>query len=1016
MSKAIDNIALMSSAGAGKTRELTKRFLRLYLHDAYALDSLYAITFTNQAAFEMKTRILHYLNILTGQTATDESEQDIIDYFGNLFPDIQNRARSKKTYLLNNLAELHVSTFHSLFASFLSSIPFAAAILPGYTVIDDVREQLLYEEVLDVYFENVFRDAASLQAINELLEQTEIAPKYHVKQIYQSIMPWFGFLRALSTRASTSSSVTRSANKLTRALSAMKQFVRENSTAGHTKSRNLNSNLQKVLDAIDRFTTSKDYAVLEESAYSRAILDGSIATKKYIQDFAQRCGAKSGTFSKIISAVQRSSREYIQARSDQEIILHLMPILDIHTQFEKEKQRQNVISFDDIETYTLHALRNNPEIDYLYFRIGAEIKHLMIDEFQDTSHRQLDIIDPLIDEITSVAPSEKSIFYVGDPKQAIFRWRGGTSELFDVLLQRYHGKIKKQKLVVNYRSKKEIIDFVNHVLEKNDEPKPENSGGWVRVEKCGDYDDVESGNDAVMERTASLVQELHDVYGYAYADIAILVRGNRFGAAMAEHLAEQNVPCVSGSRADLMSDCDVRFIFSLLKFLDNPEDDFALMHVLLSPFFDMKEETIRRLKGTRRTLYLSLSDMHPEWHVTQKLTKLLAHVQFLNPYELVFAVYRELSMKLSYSLTTLLDVALEYTQTGEGQLTSFIAWLEQAGSSIEISASDTEGVRVLTVHKAKGLEFEVIIVPETNHSLFPYENRQLLFSYKDGAIPDRIYWRKYGKHMPGLRRAEHARIKNDELNLLYVALTRAQTGIHIFGFRRGSKNLGFWFGTICEKVGTEQYSVGDIVEKLVGETAPEEKKYGALREEHPSVQEERELYSPTERGIEILDAQRRKSMAFGLIIHDALSRMTWLDGTDIEECVTSMVDYALRRHARTPGHVEEIRQKLQFLSELLSDPELRFAFYRDSRDIQCKTEVPIYFEKEKKDVSGYIDRLLIEPDTITIIDFKTGEDKKEYKHQMQLYAQGIKKIYPGRSVSAYLIFLERKRGERLVKM
>ncbi len=1016
MSKGIDNIALMSSAGAGKTRELTKRFLRLYLHDAYTLDSLYAITFTNQAAFEMKTRILHYLDILTEQTATDASEQDIIDYFGSLFPDIQKRARSKKTYLLNNLAELHVSTFHSLFASFLSSIPFAAGILPGYIVIDDVREQLLYEEVLDVYFENVFRDKASLKAINDLLEQTETTPKYHVKQIYQSIMPWLGFLRALSTEGSATSAVTRSVNKFTRALRTMKQFVRRSSTAGHTKSGSLNSNLQKVLDAIDNYETSRDCATLEESAYGRAILDGSIATKKYIRDFAQKCGAKSETFTKIMSDLQRSAREYIQALSDKEILLHLTSILHIHAQFAKEKQRQNVISFDDIETYTLHALRNTPETDYLYFRIGTEIKHLMIDEFQDTSHRQLDIIDPLIAEITSVAPREKSIFYVGDPKQAIFRWRGGTSELFDVLLQRYHGKIKKKELVVNYRSKKEIIDFVNHVLEKSDEPKPENSGGWIRVEMCGDYSDVESGNEAIMERTASLVQELHDVYGYAYADIAILVRGNRFGAAMADHLTKQNVPCVSGSRADLMSDCDVRFIFNLLKFLDNPEDDFALMHVLLSPFFDMKEETVRRLKGARRTLYLSLSDMHPEWHVTQKLTSLLARVQFLNPYELIFAVYRELRMKLSYSLATLLDVALEYTQTGEGQLTSFIAWLEQAGPSIEIRAADTEGVRVLTVHKAKGLEFEVVIVPETNSPLIPFENRQLLFSYKDGAIPDRIYWRKYGKHMPGLKRAEHERIRNDGLNLLYVALTRAKTGVHVLGFRHPLRKLGFWFGTICEKVDAEQYSVGDIVKKPLREMAPKEKKYGALREEHPAVQEERELYSPTERGIEILDAQRRKSMEFGLIIHDALSRIIWLDGIEFEKCIDDIVTHVMNKHARTQQHADEMQEKLQIVSELPRDPELRFVFYRDNRNIQCKTEVPIYFEKEKKDVSGYIDRLLIEPDTITIIDFKTGEDKSEYKHQMRLYAQGIKKIYPGRSVSTYLIFLERKRGERLVKM
>lgn len=1019
MSEKLENVALVSSAGAGKTRELTKRFLYLYLHRAgYPLDSLYAITFTNEAAFEMKARILHYLDILMTGIAVDESEQEIIDFFAGHFPDIQDRARKKRTYLLNNLSELHVSTFHSLFASFLSSIPFAAGILPGYTVIDEIGEQLMFEESLDAYFEDVFKDTADLQAISDLIEQTDTSPKIRVKQIYRSVIPWLEFLQSLHKQHTrVASTVSRAEKKLKRTLNRLAQFIRDNETAGQTKSKTLHSKLKSVLELIDRYSASRDFKVLEGSAYGKALLDGSLSTKKYMRDFARACTTKSKTFNTVMSDMYRSVRAYLQALSDREILLHLTPVLHANTDFRKEKQKHNVISFDDIETYTLQALKNNPETDYLYFRIGTEMKHLLIDEFQDTSYRQLEIIDPLIEEITSVTPEEKSIFYVGDPKQAIFRWRGGTSELFDVLLHSYEGKIRKKELVINYRSKEEIIKFVNRVLDKDDKPKPGNTGGWIRVELCGAYDDADSGNAAVIARTATLIHELHTTYGYAYADIAVLVRGNRFGAAVADYLTSQTIPCVSGSRAGLMSDNDVRFVLNLLKFLDNPENDFALMHVLLSPLFNMKEETLRRLKGTRKTLYLSLIDVHPRWEVSQKLKKLLARVQFLNPYELIYSIYRELAVKLSYALTTLLDVALQYTQDSEGQLTSFIEWLERAGFAIEVKSAYTEGVRVLTVHKAKGLEFEVVIVPETNWQLSYYENKQLLFSYANGAKPDRIYWRKYGKYFTDLKQAEAERIENDELNLLYVALTRAKAGVHVLGFKHPLRKLGFWFGRICERVKDEQYAVGEITKKPLREKLEKEKTYGALREERLEVKEERQLYSPTERGLEILNAQRRKHMEFGLIVHDALSRIQWLDACDIQACVADVITYATAKYARTQEHADEIDKNLQqLLLELLDDPELRFLFYQDGREVQCKNEQPIYFEEEKRDVSGVIDRLLITPDRIIIVDYKTGDDKKEYKHQMHVYKQGVEQMYPGKKVSAVLVFVERESGKRLVTM
>ncbi len=1016
MSRRIENIALISSAGAGKTRALTERFLFLFLHRAaYPLDSLYGITFTNEAAFEMKTRIMRYLDVLRTGKAEDESEKAIVMLFSQLFPDIRALADKKKRYLLNNLSELNVSTFHSLFASFLSSIPFAAGILPGYNIIDETEEALIHESALDRYFESVAQNKDVLATLTELLEQQETRIKGRMNEIYSCITPWIGYLEELMKREKEMrSSIAREEKRFMRLLKEFKKFL----SGDGSQSEQMADHLRKLCNAIDQYLQTKDIRMLSKSAYTESLLKRDIGTKSYMKKFAEACGEREAAYSDILRRLNNCTEQYLKLLSDYQIFIHLKPIVEIHGLFQKEKQDRNVISFDDIETFTLEAFKNNPEPDYLYFKVGAELRHLMIDEFQDTSHRQLEIMEPLISEITSVEPRQKSIFYVGDPKQAIFRWRGGTPELFHVLIQKYPGKIRRDELTVNYRSKEEIVRFVNSVLDKADRAKPGNTGGWISVEQCGDFATKEEGDQTVMERSCSIIEELHREYGYEYSDIAVLVHTNRFGATIAEECTKREIPCVSRSRADILNDNDVRFMLALLRFLDNPENDFALMHVLLSSVFKIKEETLRRLSYSKKSLFLTLSDSHPHWNVTKILLRLLSLVHFLNPYELIYHILKELGMKVSYSLATLLDVALEYAGQGFGSLSSFIDWVDRVGMSIEIKEIHPEGVKILTVHKAKGLEFEVVIIPETNWTIKSYENRQLLFSYTDsGSKPDKIYWRAYGKYFKPLKEAEEKRLRNDALNLLYVALTRAKNGIYVLGFRHAKRGLGFWLDTISEKIGSTSYSYGEVIRKGKRETRREEKLYGALFGEPLVIKEERTLYSPTERGIEIIDTSRRRSIEFGTMIHRALSKVEWLDDRDIEQCIKDIIGFVKNLYARTPEESEEIEAPVRaLLIETLTDPDLRFLFFKDRRDIRCKNELPIYFEEEKKDVSGQVDRLIIEPDRMTIIDYKTGEKKSEYIHQMRVYKRGMEKIYPGKNMKALLIFLEKERGEKIVEV
>jgi ATP-dependent exoDNAse (exonuclease V) beta subunit len=1017
MFKKIKNVALMSAAGAGKTRALTRRFLFLYLNQVnFPLDSLYGITFTNEAAFEMKERIMRYLELLISGHAEDDSEKDIIGYFTEAFPNIKERAVQKKQYLLNNLSDLNISTFHHLFASFLSSVPFAAGLLPGYEIIDETEDGIIFDGVLDNFFENIDDNKDVVNIIGDLLAQQETRIKQSIKNIFRNIGPWIEYLeRLVDQEESIKKRLLQREMKFIKVLKKFNEFIKQHESCGYTKSkRSLNKNLADFCAKIDEFLQNKNLKILHNSIFGT-----DLATKNYIHTFLKNLGDKSGQLIKILDDLEIVTDEYLNSLSDQQILIYLKPVLNIHQQFRKEKREQNMLSFDDIEMYTLEALKNNPEPDYLYFKIGAEIRHLMIDEFQDTSHRQLEVLNPLISEITSVEPEEKSFFYVGDPHQAIFRWRGGAPELFNLLIDKYQDKISEEKLIINYRSKDEIINFVNKVLDKDDKTKPGNTGGWLRVEDCGGFDDSQAGDDKIRQRVAEIIGELHKKYNYEYSDIAVLVKTNKFGVAMADELTKSHIPFVSKSRAVILNDDDVRLVLHLLKFLDDPENNFSLMHVLLSPIFKIKEETLRSLLSLRKTLYMGLRDAHPGWEATKILNNLLPIVHFCNPYQLIYRIYKELRLKISYPLATLMDVALDYTRNGFNSLSSFIAWSEIAGDSIEIKKVHPEGVKILTVHKAKGLEFEVVIIPETNWNLPRYENRQLLFSYtEDGARPEKIYWRSYGRYFQRLKDAEQERLKNDELNLLYVALTRAKNGIYVLGYNYLKRGYGFWINTISEKVGSTQYALGDIIkkEKLRKETE-KEKAYGVIQEKPLVIKEERTMYSPTERGVQIIDTALRREMEFGSMVHQALSRIEWLDGFDVDKIIDDVMEYIKDLYARRPEERDKIEEKVKpLLTETLTDPDLRTLFFKGNRSVRCKNELPIYFEDEKRDVSGYIDRLIIEGEKTLIIDYKTGEEKPEYKHQMQTYKKGVGKIYPGKLTKTLLVYLERERGKKIVEI
>jgi len=993
------NIAVKSSAGSGKTYELAKRFLSLYLK-GYPLESLYGITFTNKASLEMKERIIHYLDILANNNPARPDEVGIV----REFKESQKVADRRRKHLFHNLSSLSISTFHSLFANFLSTLPFEAGILPGYEIITETEEAILLDEVLDRFFEEAIGKKEYEKAILDLVQNSERRVKEYISRIFMNIREDIELIRRnLGSLDEIEENLGRREVKFKETIDRFLLFMNENKEYTYTAKGRMNANMEGFIGRVENLVEDKNWVKAGEE-----LIKGNFLSKNYFKGFIDKLSDKRTQFDEIMNCLMENLKSLLGSLSDKELYIHMKPIYEIDRILQGEKLKRNFITFDDIEKLTEKALKSG--IDYLYFKIGAKIDHLMVDEFQDTSVRQWEVLRPLVEEITSYGSEEKTLFYVGDPNQAVFRWRGGEAKLFDFVTREYEGKIIENTLDINYRSKNAIVDFVNKLFDRNDRSEKENTGGWIRFESIGSFKS-EEGREKVRKRTVEIVRELKDA-GYVYNDLAILVRGNKYGVAMTDLLESEGIPCISESKASILSRSDTKTVINLLRFLECPEDDFSLSRVLLSPFFRIKENTIKGIKDRakgNKSLYLSLIDEHSDWNVSKKLKKLLSMVGFFSPYDILYRIYDELNLPITGSLASLLEAAFSYTKEKSGTLSSFIDWIEVAGENIEVEETEDEGIRILTVHKAKGLEFPVVIVPDTVWQL-QEENKHLLYHYREGDIePDKVYWTSIGKLFPEIVKASVKRVMEDEKKVLYVALTRAIEGIYILGFDRETSSV--WFDFIKEQIGCP-YKAGEIEKRE--ERRGKREKRREKREERKGkrvhfVREERELYSPTERDVEIVTAERRGKIEFGNIVHNALSKVEWIDGKNIEELTSRLLEYIKSVYVRKPEDEELIEEKVGgVIYDTLSFPDFQFVFKKDTRDIRLKVEVPIYYEKGKKDISIKIDRLMIEPRRVTIIDYKTGEEKDEDTRQLRSYKEGMMKVFPEREIVAYLLYIEKK--------
>jgi exodeoxyribonuclease V beta subunit len=594
------------------------------------------------------------------------------------------------------------------------------------------------------------------------------------------------------------------------------------------------------------------------------------------------------------------------------------------------------LGFSDVTSLVYEILHLINDSEFLYFRLDASIEHMLLDEFQDTSIVQYEILKPLIREITSGEGvfSEGSFFFVGDVKQSIYRFRGGVSALFGEVAKENATEV--DKLLTNYRSQKEVVAFVNGAFQekiKNYAPqlvRQEAKGGYVEIIK----------NDMLLDEAITQVKRLISL-GAKLDDIAILCATNGDGEEIKMALMQEQIEVVTETTTKLINQRSVKALLEYLKYLYFKEsiyryNFFALIGSSEKPIQSVdlnRVSLIEIVKSAIRTYGLFSDDFHL--------------IRFLD----ALRGYKDIEALL-----------FEYER------------LEAAAA-----ASDISGVRVLTIHKSKGLEYEHVIVLDRLKGA-PPSRGSIIYEY-DGIRLQNIYLRTkerdaldaaYAKAL----KKEQLLVQEDKLNSLYVAFTRARENLFIIAKSEKSD-----FDLLELEVG----SYGELLCRP--KEASEKQKLSPLRY--------RELYYGTQSDILSLEkegAQELQALNFGTAMHYSLEML----GSFTQQSIQNAKDMMCNKYGflLEESEVTDITQRLHLL---VANEE-----FKELVRGKCYKEKALRFKNSLR----YIDLLVRhESGVYNVIDYKSSLSyAEEHFKQVQFYVNAIKEITQER-VDGYICYL-----------
>ena len=1005
-----------AAAGSGKTFTLVKEYLRLAL-GARELDGfkhILAITFTNKAAGEMKNRVLQALAEFSGRTEGTRftTMAELLQNELNLSAEeLRDRSQQVLTAMLHRYQQVSIGTIDSFVAR--------------------LARQFARELLLDQQFEIILDQEQLLdQSVNRLLARlgedpliTELLVGFAQEQTEED-KSWDISRKLLEYAKLLLRDQMREVLPLLRELEPL-AFKEERARLKEVKIVLITPIQQKAQSILDRLAaldiTAADLAGAEKSGLFvqfKRLSDGDLDLKEGIKGAIKKNVWSSGKASKHTKALLAAEADWLLETSKSLLDLHevaqqrvalIDAILDkqyamatlalLQREYEAWMEENQAAPLNSLY-FRIADLLADTHTPFIYERLGNRYRHFLIDEFQDTSVLQWQNMLPLVENGLS---ADYDSLLVGDAKQSIYRWRSGEAAQF-VQMPLPHGggghsavledAYRPETLKYNYRSHKAVIDFNNSYFEWISAATPGalqdfyvelaqlggKPGGLVQVALLPGTGSADERRTERLAHITALVQEL-TVQKVPFGEMAVLVRSNKLGSAVAIALLEAGFPVISSDSLLLSQQPAIRLVMGMLQWLLDDSDRVNAQACLqvLQQLSGAKFGPTVQLETAVEQLYGALPA--ERWRMLP-LTELV---------EQVLSYFKLLTSSNPFVLR-LLDLMADKSEKYRS-LAELLQWWLGKGQETSLHMPEQgDAIRVLTYHKSKGLEFGVVIVADADHWQNSLNQNESWISTELSPIGTALVatdkLKAAGEPFASLHAEETEMTHIDYVNMLYVAFTRAVGGLYILGSEQNSKASKYSFS---KNWGLYLNSIGRHAEDVFLEGTlpvfdqPKPSKNLVLERHHWTDWRERiSLQNHFEGG-----KDSGSALSLGRMTHELLSALPHKDA--LEAAVTGLVEAGQLSAA-------DVDLLLPAVRELLQRPSIARWF---EPGLDVRNEISIL----SPDGRQYRpDRLVLQNQKAHVLEFKTGAERPEHVQQLRNYLQLLQKM--GFETSGELVYID----------
>jgi len=1060
-----------ASAGSGKTYTIVKEYLKLCLASASSVDHfrhILAITFTNASANDMKRKILDHLNDIIDSVAVKPKtmEADLMAELNISDADLKHNAAMLRTRIIHDYSSFCVSTIDSFVQKLARTFARDLNLPSQYTVSideDDIAATIVDNLAMRISSSNpLLVESLSRFSEEQFSKEGAVMPQTVLSDFVNKLMAEKAFQRDGANNIKDLSQYKQTLAFLNQKLASFEKLVKTFLVDFAALEKKYGTALEDYSKGATGFISFINKLRKREFVHpSKAFLEVASNGEKWVStkgkkrlsnsEIQQIGDEMSRLFTSVITDYESGLADFLFYGSQRDLLYLYALREQIREEFDRLRDDDEVVPISEFNKL-LNRMMGDFSVPFVYERIGEYFRHIFVDEFQDTSVLQWQNLLPLIDN--GLAANEMSMV-VGDGKQSIYRFRSGEVEQIVQLPEiyalptddRHDAFVQYQKNLVanfsftnlgsNYRSFANVVNFNNDFFEAtvaNETSsnlkkvyKDENETfkkkvaikqkvekkeeGLVQVEL---YDAV-SQPDYCCERIEELINELQGK-GYGLSDITILVRHYKVGAKVANYLNGKGIPVISQDSILLKYSDKVQLLVNTLSHFINDSDAVVIANIL---FFNQLVNN-SDFKGDAGSLFDAAMPVAQK-AVTLESVMGLPSDAFADAFSKATCLY-DLCASLTriYGIDTLQDAYLNYfmeevssfQSAQKESIKDFLSFWELKKDKLAVKMKATDAVQVMTIHKSKGLEFNVVIYPEAIIDLdeklnnTPAEEWVSPSDLGFNPIPnlDKVLLRLsneaqiIGGEVGARYEKEKESVRLDNLNLLYVAFTRAKQRLYVLAKQADAKKPNILRDFLADKEtnkvedatvreGALMYRFGDADSVKPDQPQPKPSPTHSLSSRSVDWMSKISLdASPTM--FWSSDEDKMSPIEWGEKVHSILSKIRTVNDID-DAILPSLLDGTLDAKM-----AELLKAKFMQMTE---HPLIAEAF---GESAIVKNECDILFKGNIKRPDRYAEL----PDVIYLIDYKTGKPSNKHHEQLLTYASALKEL-TDKEIRAFLVYL-----------